>query len=264
MRILILLILFIAVSYVKTLGQADFEEGLPKYPLWSISSYCQNKADKSWTTTKLTYDDKKRLVKSCLYYDTVQTAEIIFNYNEQGLLSSKDIYFINHQNETMDYSRTKIYKYDLKNNLIYEGFDDNKSNDLKHNYNYDKGGKMVVSTDECNYTHNKNTYTYDSGNRVKEKYQNGRLVISYEYDHDRLIKEIHYDQRYTYKGHQETIYKYEYNEDGFLLSKTENEKVILKNIYDNGFLVESWTYYFGIDPCHSPCCGQYIVRYSYY
>lgn len=73
----------------------------------TISSCCQNKTDKSQVTTKLTYDDNKRLVKSVLYYDTVQAAEVIFNYNNQGQLVSKDFYTLNYQNQTMDYYRSR-------------------------------------------------------------------------------------------------------------------------------------------------------------
>lgn len=263
MRTLFVLILFFMVPKSKALSQELFGEKLPKYPLKTISSYCQNKSDKSQTTTKLTYDDKKQLVKSVLYYDTVQVAEVIFNYNGQGQLVSKDFYSLNYQNQTMDYYRSRNFKYDSKNNLIHEGFDDDKGNDQKNNYTYDKDGKMLTSTDECN-TRFIYSYKYDSVNKLIEKYKDGNLEISYEYDNNQLVKEIHYNRFRSYKKDQVTIYKYVYNEMGFLLFKTENENVIEKNIYDNNFLVERWTYYFGIDPCHSPCCGQYVFRYKYY
>ena len=263
MRTTIMSILFLLLSN-KMFCQVDFDEGLPKYLLKSIISSCQNMGDNTKTTTKLIYNDKKQLVKSILYYDTVQAVEVGFNYDNNGLFISKDYYYLNSQNQTMDYSRTKKFKYDSKNNLIHEGYDDYKGNDYLKNYVYDKSGRLILSTEGSNYPNLEFTYVYDSENRLKEKYKNGNLEMLCEYQYGHLSKEIRYNGFRTYKEDQTTIYRYDYDENGHLISKTENDKVIEKNIYVNNMLAEQWIYYLGIDPCYYSCCNQFVVRYSYY
>ena len=227
-----------------------------KFPLKTISTYCQNKLDTAFSTAVLTYDKENNLIKYSWYNDTIESSRTVFNYNALGFLVSKDFY--SYSNNSLTLTRTRLYKYDEKNRLIYEGYDDERGNNTKNNYSYGKNGELISSKNECNYNKWNYSYEYDSNGRLRKKYKNNELEVSYEYSQNHLTKEIHYNRN----SNKEILYVYDDN--GLLINKREKEKLIENNIYNNGRLVERWTYYFGIDPCYSPCCGQYFTKYEYY
>jgi hypothetical protein len=150
------------------------------------------------------------------------------------------------------------YKYDETNRLIYEGVGD-EAMDKKHTYIYNEKGQLIESTDECGYIHRRFGYKYDEMQRMIMKYERGGTSpTEYEYSGHRLTKEIHHNRN------RKTEITYEFNDIGLLLIKREEGNVIIKNIYNNGRLVERWDYYFGIDPGYYPCHSQYISKYEYY
>jgi YD repeat-containing protein len=251
-----------------------------KFPLKSISNYCQNEPETLLTTAILSYDKEYRLVKYSTFQGPTIISEIVYKYNESGQLVAKEIYSANEEltltseivykyNElgqlaaeefysvkselTLD--RTKLYKYDEKNRLIYEGYDDDNSNNTKNNYCYNAKGQLISSTEDCNYTHSSYLYRYDSKGRLINKYLNDNLICSYVYYEDRLIKEL---------GTQNNETTYEYDDNGSMLIKKISEKIVEQNYYYQDRLVERWTFYYGIDPGYYPCSGQNITKYEYY
>ena len=236
-------------------SQACCRDDLLKYPLKSISSFCQNKPEIPTSIVILAYDNENHLVKYSSIQNNIETNRIESLYNEFGLLTSKKFYSFN---ETQNLDRIRSFEYNEKHKLIYEGYDDEQGNNTKNKYSYNEKGQLIESTVDCNYTHLLYSYEYDLENRLSKKYVNNELEVSYEYSNNLLMKEIHHNKNNNLE------ITYEYDDNGLLINKKENEKVIEKNIYYSGRLVERWTYYFGIDPCFSICCGQYITKYEYY
>ncbi len=260
MKVTYILILTFVLTFNTTISQTISGNESSPFPLKTMTRYCQKIPEIPLSKTVLTYDKENRLIKSSEYRDTTETYRTVSNYNELGLLMSKDFYSFTKDEPKLD--RTRIYKYDDKNRLIYEGYDDEKGNNTKNNYTYNENGKLISSTNECNYNHWECLYEYDTNGKLNKEYKNNELEVSYEYYDNRLTKETHYQHNnFVADKNKEIIYYYD--EKGLLTMKREDENIIEKNTYSNGKLVERWTYYFGIDPCFSPCCGQYITKYEY-
>lgn len=255
MRITFILLIYFLQSFSMAFSQPCCKEDFLKYPLKSISTFCQNKPETPISKVILTYDKENHLIKYSSFKNNIETNRIVFLYNDLGLLTSKEFYSFD-QTQTLD--RIRLFKYDEKNQLIYEGYDDERGNNTKNNYLYNKNGQLIESTVDCNYTHLSYSYEYDSQKRISKKYKNNELEISYEYSNNLLIKKIHYNRN------NDVEIMYEYDDNGLLINKKENGKTIEKNIYYTYRLIERWTYYFGIDPCYSPCCSQYLIKYEYY
>jgi YD repeat-containing protein len=253
MKTLLSLLLILVSNLV--ISQTSNDDGLLKYPLKSIHTYCQKDSTKVIAEQRLTYDKENRLIKSTYSQDTIEINYTVFNYNEFGLLISKEFHSLI-PNEKLD--RIRVFKYNESNKLIFEGFDDERGNNTKNTYLFNETGLLVKSTVDCNYTHWEYTYEYDNKGRLIEKIKNNDLEISYEYSENKLSKEIKH-----YRNNDNEIL-YEYDQNNFLFIKKENGKLVEKNIYDDNYLIKRWTYYFGIDPCHSQCCSQYIKTFEYY
>ena len=180
-----------------------------------------------------------------------------FTYNENGLLTSRHSYILP---DTTQHDRTRIFKYNDKQQLIYEGFNDDRPNNTKGHYFYNKEGQLISSTQECNYTHSEFTYGYDFKGRLIRKQKNSAIVevTSYEYSQNHLISEILKSPNRTV----ETTYKYDSN--GLCILQKENGKVIQKNNYSKDRLVERLTFAHGCDPGYYPCSMQYVLKYEYY
>jgi hypothetical protein len=226
-----------------------------QYPLESISYFCQSTPDSIIGKTVVKYDNQFRLLKTITFPNSsfLDTTDIVeYLYTEFGLLSSKRLINVRGKKE-----RTRIYKYDDQNRLIYEGYDDEKGNNNKNHYTYSDQGKVIENYLVCNYNKVTYTYKYDESGRLISEYENNQLICTFEYSGELLIKKT------QYSGNRNTITIYEYDEYGNLVFKKENGKVIEHNKYENNRIVEKWIYYFGKEHRYSPCCNQYIMRYSY-
>jgi len=226
-----------------------------KYPLKSISTFCQKEPETPISVTLLTYDKENHLLRQSFFEKHVETRQIQFQYNKFGLLTSKK-YLSFRKNQPQNHKI--VFKYNEKHLLIYEESDGGRGSSKINEYSYNDNGQLIASYGYNYYKNWSYSYKYDSQNRIREKYKNDDLEVSYEYSHNLLIKET----RYFRNNNLETIY--EYDDRGLLINKKEKGKVIEKNIYSNGRLIERWKYYFGIDPGYHKCSNQFIYKYEYY
>ena len=247
---LIILILLIAKF---SISQEINNDDLIKYPLKSTISFCQKDTSKIISKKVIIYNEANRIERSSSFNDNIENYRVIYNYNEQGLLISKDFYNLL---PDLKLSRTRIFKYNEKNELISEGFDDNKGNNTKIFYTYNAKGLLIKRKTECNYNSSEYSYEYNSKNLLIKTLKNNSLEYTYEYHNNLLIEQTNLNR--------EIITTFEYGVNGKLLIKKENNQIVQRNIYSNDNLIKSWTYYFGIDPCYDRCCGQYLIKYDYY
>ena len=250
----LLLIIFI-LSTKLTLGQGISADYLLEYPLKSIISYCQKDTSKIISKQVLTYNNAHKIEQSSLYKNDREVSRTIYGYNNEGLQITKSLYNLTPELKLI---RVRVFEYNVKDKLIYEGFNDTKGNNTKNTYQYNSNGLLISSSTECNYTKWKFTYEYDSNNLLVKKFKNSELEITYEYDNDLLVVQTNFNRS------RDNILKFEYGENGKLLLKKENNKIIEQNKYLNNYLDKKWTYYFGIDPCYDKCCNQYFIKYEYY
>lgn len=240
---------------IPMFGQPSFKDEFYKYPLKSITSYCQENPDSIISLEKLTYDkDYKLATRSKFARNNFELQRHVYFYNDSGILLSRDFYVFD---ETKVRHGKKLYKYDNKNLLIYEGYDSLMRNTSEVYYTYNAQGQLTSASNGKDRYSNTYSYEYDSKNRLIDVLKDNKYFISYEYNNDLLIRETHYIDK-------KADIKYEYDENGLLLKKVENGKIIEKNIYNNGILIKRYSYYFGIDPCYSLCCSQYITLFEYY
>ncbi len=250
--------IFIFAINIWTLGYFCYSQETAeqhfKFPLKTVYSFCQGDTNKLVSRLDLKYDKENRLIQLSAYFDTIEQSRIKYNYNNLGLLESKEFYSFR---DGMNFERKRVFEYDKNLKLISERYDDDKGNNTKYNFTYSQNGQMTTKKEECNYNIRKYNYEYDKQGKLVKMYRDDELETSYEYSGNLLSKEK------NYRNNNEVIY--EYDPIGLPLIKKQNNKVIEKNIYKNGRLIKSWTSYFGIDPCFEmPCCSQYFRRYEYY
>jgi hypothetical protein len=249
-----LLILFIVFSKLS-LSQEYCEDDFLKYPLKSISKFCQKDSTKSISKQVLNYNQNNKLSQSSTYFDNVETYRTIYKYNSKGLLTSKEFYYLI---PVLKLKRTRVFKYNSSDLLIYEGFDDVQGNNTKYSYQYNSNGLLTGSSLECNYTNWTYTYEYDLNDILIKRFKNNNLEIMYENQDEKLVMQTNFFMQ------NETLTEFEYNENDKLVIKKENGKIVERNIYKANLLLKKWTYYFGIDPCFDLCCSQYLTKYDYY
>lgn len=254
MKSIIFLFIILFSSHL-TIGQNCCNESFLKYPLKTIITYCQNKTVKPYSRIVLIYDSSKYLIRQSVFVDSIEISRVIFNYNYHGQIESKDFYSLK---TNLEYDRTRIFKYDKQQRLIYEGFNDERGNNTKKTYSYNDKGLLDKITTECNYNRNIDLLEYNSQNQLIKKFDNYGLDIKYEYLDQKLIKETHYERS------RNIVYNYIYNKNGLVETKLEDGKTVESNVYKDGIIVERFSSYFGIDPCFYPCCNQYNIKFEYY
>lgn len=225
-----------------------------KYPLKTIALYCQTRPEKSIDSTVFSYDENKRLNKHSIFFNGVEHRFVLYKYNDNGLLITQEFYESSHPDKI---ERVRIFKYNKEGKLIYEGFDDDRGNNLVKEYFYDNHGLLIESTEKINYSNLRFTYEYDSKNRLLTKYNCGFIEVTYEYSDNLLIREKYQDS----KG---TIVTYDYEENDLMTRKTENTQILRKETFYKGKILELWEVYSGPDPCEDLCCGKRLVKYGYY
>lgn len=252
---IVLLAIFICHFFNYAYSQTTSGDNLLKYPLKSITTFCQKEPQKSISVTLLAYDKENHLIRQSFYEKHVETRQIQFQHNKFGLLTSKK-YLSFRKNRPQNHKI--VFKYNEKHLLIYKESVGGRGSSKTNEYSYNDNGQLIASYGYNLYKNWSYSYKYDSQNRLIEKYKDDELEVSYEYSHNLLFKET----RYFRNNNIETIY--EYDDRGLLIIKKEKGKVVEKNIYSDGRLIERWKYYFGIDPCYHRCCNQFIYKYEYY
>jgi len=240
---LILLTFFFKFSF----GQECCADQL-KFPLKEIVSYCQQMPDSAVGKKILFYDSLNRLIKIISYSNFVDT--INYTYNVTGQLISETF-------SSPSVRRKRFYRYDDRSRLIYEGYENSGVYDSQLKYYYTNQGKLFKKVEECNSNKYETLFYYDTAGNLIRKSHNGFEFI-YQYSGNKLIKET---KKFRNKS---TEIIYEYNPDGLLTKKFENQKILEENIYENNNLIKKLEFYYGIDPCIDRCCSQYIYKYKYY
>ena len=163
-----------------------------------------------------------------------------FIYNEANQLEKiiyTNIYYNSDRQET--YPRIQLEEtFEYENTLLVKHVETWGGWDT---YEYDTKGRMTTQT----------IYTSTGG-----KYH----IINFKYSGNLKIEEW---AEVVETGKIMYRHKFEYNKNSRLTKVLEDGKVIEENSYRGNQLIEKQTYYFGIDPCFSPCCGNYIYKYEY-
>lgn len=238
--------------YFGAISQPIPESNLLKYPLKSIAYFCQDNTETPLSIITLAYDSNNRLEKLITYQGQSIISEVNYYYNEFGKYDYQDIYSFD---QTLKLERTKVFHYDENKRLIFEAYEDNKEYSGIKEYTYNEIGQIITCTEKHNSNSMLYTYEYDTYGRLSKQYLNGNILCSYEYSQNLLLKQV--------KNNRIEII-YEYDNEGLLIKKRENGNIVEENIYKDGLLTEQWSSYFGIDPCFSPCCSQYVATYIYY
>ncbi len=252
MRRSFIILIILTIQYTLV-GQSDFEnEEFLKYPLKTITSFCQFDTTKIVYRHVLTYNKEHKLIKISSYNDTIESVRTTYNYNQHGALESKNYYI---RKGTMKLVKQKFFKYDADLRLIA---DSGGGNFGRHSYTYNQNGQKLSETEYYGSKHNSYSFEYDAEGNLIKKIKDNELEISYTYSKKVLMKEI------DHKNENKEI-NYEYDENGLLLHRKEGDKIAEKNVYSNKQLIEQWTYYHGSDPCFDAlCCSQYLSKYDYY
>ena len=248
------------------------EDDLLKYPLKSISIYCQDTSNKiPYSVQYLYYDNNNQLLLSkSISIRNSDTNIVEYKFNKNRLLASKFSYTIPITERNKHRQRKRIFKYDKNNNLIFDGYEEgkgeNKGYSENKSYSYSKlNGKPISSNYTYGPNHFENTYEYDSLGRLIKLYKNKELEATYEYSNDLLLKETRFIKGANYASATGTrVLIYEYDDSGLLILKKQFGKIVEKNIYEKGRLLERLTYYYGPDPNFSTCSSQYDYKFEYY
>lgn len=250
-----IMVICLAAIFGSLSGQPYSKENFSEFQLEVITTFCQEQTNVPVKVDSLIYDDHHLLLRSTFFEYEKENRQVVYRYNQSGKLSAKEFY----ETDTSQLpDRVRIFRYNWRGKLIYEGYDDDRGNSDERNYSYDDHGLLVKSTIDCNGNHEEYSYEYDEKNRLTGIIENGEPEIYYWYFDNRLDREMHYSR----SGDTEIIYSYD--KSGLLVSKTVNGKIAEKNTYNNGRLSEKLTYGIGIDPCYDPCCGNYQIKYEYY
>ena len=209
-----------------------------------------------------------------------------YGYDKSRNLISETIYSFNRIDK-------KIYKYDSSNKITGELIIRvNHIVDSEYIYNEDNQLVKIVSENiECDSTgliisktESEKIFEYENGLLVRSTDDWGYFM--YEYNTKRqLIKMINYTQygveyhitHYNYSDDLKTeewkettlgnllyFHRFYYDSESRLVKVTEDDNIIEESLYENSKLVEKKEYYYGRDPGHSPCGGNFIYRYKYY
>jgi YD repeat-containing protein len=226
-------------------------EYVPKYPLKNKITYCQRDTTSLVTQVQYFYDEKKNLIKATYIDFKGEKSVGNYTYNEQGLLSS--IYYYNLADSTK--ISKDLFNYNSDKKLISE-FSGYKRENI-----YSTRGQL---TSHINYGSNKTiefNFEYDSLGRLTKVFKENKLHITRVYNNNQLTKEVEYGWNLAIRK----VTTFEYNSEGQLVLKKENDKITERNIYNDTLLVEKWENYYGIDPgIIAPCSGNDISKYQYY
>lgn len=223
-------------------------------------AFCQASIDDTLRIVEYEYDNDNLIKETSIQNGEIQS-ETIFNYNSENQIIS-EIYLT-------DWKKTEMtYVYNENDQLI---------NILYKFTDYDTDGQITNESEseapreyennqlvkEWEYWGGFNTYEYKDGKVVtKIDYtKNGEKhhFTYYKYSGDLLIEE----KKETKVGGLMYLKTYTYDSQNRLIQVRDGENIIEENDYNDKRLIEKREYYFGIDPCFAPCCGNFIYRYEY-
>lgn len=222
--------------------------------------FCQSSIDDTLRIVEYEYNNDNLITETSIQNGEIQS-KTSFEYNSDNKIIS-EVYLT-------DWRKTEMtYVYNENNkliNILYKFTDYNidgqitneSENEAPREY---ENNKLVK---EWEYWGGFNTYEY-SGDKVAKKIdytKNGEKhhITSYKYSGDLLIEE----KKETNVGGLIYLKTFEYDSENRLTKIVEGENIIEENDYNGKKLIEKREYYFGIDPCFAPCCGNFIYRYEY-
>lgn len=244
-----------------------FDESYPEQIKKEVC-YCGKEPDNEIGSTEYQYDNNGNLILITSRIDEWNPTKIISSFNYSGLKLT----------DTIFYSVGDIWKI----SHIYE-----------YNYMGSLLSKKIVKSETGEET-SKTVYIYHQTKPEWEEYyyfNDGswefRHAIKFDFNKNRqLAKKSYYgaiekdkvSEYYTYSYKNGKLWteerilrtgnigyhkEYFYNNDGTLDHVVQDENIVEENSYENGKLIEKHTWYYGIDPCFSLCCGNIIYRYEY-
>lgn len=223
--------------------------------------FCQASPENSVSAVNYEYDDEGNLITEISIHNGEVSGETTFVYDSENQLMS-EVYLT----DLRKTEKTYVYNEDnLLVNILYKFTD------------YDTAGQLT------NESESEAPREYVSDQLVKEwAYWGG--FTTYEYKDGRIVTRI----EHTLQGeaHHFTYYKYSrgllaeekketsvgglmylktftYDSQNRLIQIQDRENIIEENEYEGKKLIEKRVFYFGIDPCYSACCGNFIYRYEY-
>jgi len=223
--------------------------------------FCQSSLSDTLRLVEYEYDNDKLTSETTIQNGKV-TSKKTFRYNSDNLIIT----------EVNKLGRRKIentFVYNHINQLI---------NVLQEVTNYDSNGQIVDESEReapREYENNQlvkeweswggfNTYEYNNDGKVKTKIDHTGIgqkhhITNYRYWGDLLLEE----RKMTRNFKPMYLRTYIYDAQKRLVNIKEGEKNIEENDYDGNKLIEKRTFYFGIDPCYYPCCGNFVYKYEY-
>lgn len=226
----------------------------------AMTVFCQASPDNAFKTVNYKYDNGQLITETSIQNGEVQS-ETTFKYNSDNQIIS-EVYLT-------DFRKTeKTYVYNENSQLINVLYkfteydtDGQITNESESEAPREYEGNQLVK--EWEYWGGFNTYEYKDGKIVtKIDYtKNGEKhhFTYYKYSGDLLTEE----KKETKVGGLMYLKTYTYDSQNRLIQIRDNENIIEENDYDGKKLTEKREYYFGIDPCYSPCCGNFIYKYKY-
>lgn len=232
----------------------------------AMNVYCQSSPhDIAWRI-EYEYDHNNLVTETRLSNGAVRRKKS-FEYDSDGRITE----------ETLEFSNTKT-----KKSYIYNDF--NQLIKVKRRSSeYDADGQLIresESEDTFEYENNHLvkelqswggviTYEYKGGNLVKKttftKYGDAHHITTYEYEDEDggEVDLLTVEHKETAQGNTMYHKTFFYDSWNRLVTVKDGDDIIEEYVYDEEDLVLKKEFYFGIDPCYSPCCGNYLYRYEY-
>ncbi len=251
---------FFLIVFISTCSKSDHFQlyGLKKPNAMNV--YCQSAPNDAFKRVEYEYNRNDLINERVLLSGQVQS-ETTYEYN------------LNHQitKEIIAFGRTKTIKYYIYN-------DQNQLMTIRRESSEtDASGQVIIESagrDTFEYENNhlvketqfwggSITYEYEGGQLSKKtthtKYGSPHHITTYQYLDDLLVVE----KKETWLGHLLYYKTFSYDSRDRLIRIEDGGNIIEENVYDEEELLMKKQYYFGIDPCHALCCGNYIYRYEY-
>jgi hypothetical protein len=231
-------------------------------------TFCQQNPENEISSKSFKYDTNGNIIETIASYNGVPELKSASTYNNNNQQLTDSTFYFRAKHWEYESSRQFVYSRNLLAEILE--YDSSGKNTHKTVYNY-KGTKPRWEEFYYNfgdqwqfqYAHG---FEFDkNGNLTKKSsYQTEEKDKIYDqfiygYKNNRLVEE----KRIILTGETSYVNKFSYTPEGFLDETIKDGKVVEKNFYGNGKLIEKRTFYFGIDPGFSACYGNFIFRYSY-
>jgi hypothetical protein len=244
-----------------------FDESYPEQ-LKKEVCYCGREPDKEVGFKEYSCSKKGEL--DCVIlnmYGSNQSKTQSF-YNHSGVKTTDSIFYYSEGAWIID----QVYEYNYIKGLLHEKILKTETGKEKHKTVYIYHGTKPEWEDfyyfkdgewDFQYAHK---FEFDRNGLLAKKSSYTTLekdkvydYFTYSYKNGKLSEEERIIQTGKVSYHKD----YFYNKDGTLDYVVQDGNIIEKNTFENSRLVEKHTWYYGIDPCFSQCCGNIIYRYEY-